>query len=101
MRLRLTENCAFSFLQGSPWNAICSRGDLASSPSPDGCLDGKFGMASLWAQRKALAVNGPTRGAAYGGPLPPFSWSQFPATPHVGLPEVYDFEVEEMQFPMQ
>jgi hypothetical protein len=77
---------------GSPWNAICSRGDLAGSP--DGCLDGKASMASLWAQRKALAINGPTRGAAYGGPLPPFAWTQFPDTPHLGLPPVYDFAFE-------
>ena len=34
---------------GSPWNAICSRGDLAGSP--DGCLDGKASMASLWADK--------------------------------------------------
>lgn len=30
-----------AYAEGDPWNAICSRGDLASSPSPDGCLDGK------------------------------------------------------------
>ena len=35
---------------GSPWNAICSRGDLAGSPG--GCLDGKAGQASLWALKK-------------------------------------------------
>jgi len=79
----------------SPWNAICSRGDLAGSP--DGCLDGKAGSASLWAEKKALAVNGPTQGSAFGGPLPPFSWAQFPATPHEGLPDVYQFEFETMR----
>lgn len=71
---------------GSPWNAICSRGDLAGSP--DGCLDGKASMASLWADKRAYAINGPTRGGAFGGTLPPFTWAQFPATPHEGLPEV-------------
>ena len=83
------------FAAGSPWNAICSRGDLAGSP--DGCLDGKASMASLWAQKRAYAINGPTQGGAFGGPLPPFSWAQFPATPHEGLPEVYDniFEIME------
>jgi hypothetical protein len=65
--------------------------------SPDGCLDGKASMASMWASKTALAVNGPTRGSAFEGPLPPFSWAQFPATPHMGLPEVYDFEFETMQ----
>lgn len=62
------------YAAGSPWNAICSRGDLAGSA--DGCLDGKASMASLWASKTAFAVNGPTTGALYDGPLPPFSWSQ-------------------------
>ena len=83
---------------GSPWNAICSRGDLSSSPSPDGCLDGKASMASLWKERKALAINGPTRGGLPpGGNLPPFAWAQFPTTPHEGLPPVYDYTFETMQ----
>ncbi len=85
------------YANASPWNAICSRGDLAGSP--DGCLDGKASMASLWSRKVALAVNGPTQGSAFGGPLPPFSWSEFPDTPHLGLPETYQFEFEEMIFP--
>jgi hypothetical protein len=80
---------------GSPWNAICSRGDLAGSP--DGCLDGKASMASLWASKTAFAVNGPTTGALYDGPLPPFTWAQFPSTPHDGLFETYNFDFEEMK----
>ena len=80
---------------GSPWNAICSRGDLAGSP--DGCLDGKASMASLWASKTAFAVNGPTTGSLYDGELPPFSWSQFPTTPHDGLFETYNFDIEEMR----
>jgi hypothetical protein len=84
-----------TYAAGSPWNAICSRGDLAGSP--DGCLDGKASMASLWASKTAFAVNGPTTGALYDGPLPPFSWAQFPTTPHDGLFETYNFDFEEMK----
>ena len=83
------------YAEGSPWNAICSRGDLAGSP--DGCLDGKASAASLWASKTAFAVNGPTTGSLYDGGLPPFSWTQFPATPHDGLFETYNFDVEEMK----
>jgi hypothetical protein len=84
------------YAAGSPWNAICSRGDLAGSP--DGCLDGKASMASMWASKTALAINGPTTGSAFAhGPLPPFAWSEFPNTPHQGLPPVYDFDFEEMK----
>jgi hypothetical protein len=54
-------------------------------------------MASLWSQKRAYAINGPTQGGAFGGSLPPFTWAQFPTTPHEGLPEVYDniFEIME------
>ena len=76
------------YAEGSPWNAICSRGDLAGSPG--GCLDGKASMASLWPSKTAFAVNGPTTGALYDGTLPPFNWSQFPDTPHMGLPQEYN-----------
>lgn len=80
---------------GSPWNAICSRGDLASSPDSGGCLDGKVGAASLFAAKATYVINGPSTGSLPpGGNLPPFSWSQFPNTPHAGLPETYDFLFE-------
>ena len=75
-------------VQGSPWNAICSRGDLAGSP--DGCYDTKGSSSALWAAQEAWIVNGPTTN---GGQLPPFSWSQFPATSHVGLPVTYNFSL--------
>ena len=108
------------YSEGSPWNAICSRGDLAGSP--DGCLDGKASMASLWASKTAFAVNGPTTGSLYDGALPPFNvrlqalrrdasgffspthtpfpspqWSEFPNTPHDGLFQTYNFDFEEMR----
>ena len=81
---------------GSPWNAICSRGDLAGSP--DGCLDGKASMASLWASKTAYAINGPTQGSLVAGELPPFSWNQFNSTPHAGLFETYDFVFAPVEF---
>jgi hypothetical protein len=77
---------------GSPWNAICSRGDLATPPRADGCYDGKAGTASMWPARQSLVVSGPTTA---GGSLPPFAWAAFPGTPappHEGLPAVYDFD---------
>jgi len=76
---------------GSPWNAICSRGDLAGSP--DGCYDGKVSSATLLVSSNAsLIISGPT--TSHG--LPPFSWSAFPSTPHEGLPEVYNFTWEQV-----
>ena len=49
----------------------------------------KITAASMWKNRTCLAINGPTTGGADN--LPPFSWAAFPNTPHVGLPEVYNF----------
>lgn len=82
------------YAQGSPWNAICSRGDLAGSP--DGCLDGKGSAASLWANKQAYVVNGPTRNGDP-GTIPAFSWSEFPNTPHAGLPYTYNYDFELVQ----
>lgn len=78
--------------QGSPWNAICSRGDLSSSPSPDGCYDTKASSASLWSSAAAMVVNGPTVGD---GDLPAFAWSEFASSNYTiqGLPAVYDFQL--------
>jgi hypothetical protein len=82
---------------GSPWNAICSRGDLASSPSPDGCYDGKFTSYEHYQRKISTVINGPTTGGLPpGGTLPPFSWAQFPGTSHEGLPDVYNFAFEDM-----
>lgn len=75
------------YSQGSSWNAICSRGDLSSSPSPDGCYDTKASSYSLWAAQQSVIINGPT--TSHG--LPNFGWSQFPTASHVGLPAVYNF----------
>lgn len=75
--------------QGSPWNAICSRGDLAGQP--DGCYDTKVSSASSWAAQVSWVINGPTTGTD--GALPPFSWAKFADYPHAGLPDVYDYDV--------
>jgi len=83
------------YSENSPWNAICSRGDLAGSA--DGCYDNKAGQASDWPLRRSWAINGPTTGAVPpGGSLPPFQWAAFNATSHEGLPAVYDFAYEAM-----
>lgn len=79
-------------LQGSPWNAICSRGDLAGQP--DGCYDTKASAASLWKQQASWAINGPT---TQDGSLPPFTWAgAFSSYPHAGLPETYNFTLGEV-----
>jgi Phospholipase B len=80
------------YAQGSPWNAICSRGDLASGGgSPDGCYDTKATSATLMAAHKSYMINGPTRGGIDN--LPAFTWSQYPTAHHDGLPFVYNFTV--------
>jgi len=78
---------------GSPWGAICSRGDLApgASASPDGCYDTKASAATWWNNKTFVAINGPTTN---GGTLPPFSWTEFENDSHVGLPTTYDFVFE-------
>ena len=79
----------------SPWDAICSRGDLAGGGgSPDGCYDTKASSYSSWATQTSHIINGPTVGD---GSLPPFSWAQFPAVSHVGLPYVNNFTVAPTQ----
>lgn len=74
----------------SPWDAICSRGDLASGGgSPDGCYDTKISAASLFDSFSSYVVNGPT--TSHG--LPPFSWAQYPTVSHVGLPFMNNFSL--------
>lgn len=83
------------YSEGSPWNAICSRGDLAGGGgSPDGCYDTKASSFSSWATQTSYIINGPTIGD---GSLPPFSWAQYPSVSHVGLPYVNNFTVSPTQ----
>jgi len=74
--------------KGSPFSAICSRGDLGTSNEAFGCTDTKVTSFSLYQQGIAYIINGPTTN---GGDLPPFSWSAFPNVVHSGEPELYDF----------
>ena len=74
----------------SPWDAICSRGDLAKNGGPDGCYDTKVSSYSSFSSLSSYIINGPTIGD---GSLPPFSWSQDPTVSHVGLPPVYNFSI--------
>lgn len=82
------------YSKGSPFGAICSRGDLAGYTG--GCYDTKVTSAAWIANQKADVINGPTTS---GDILPPFSWTkQFDATAHVGQPETFDFAFETMSF---
>mmetsp|Transcript_5131 Transcript_5131/g.7214 ORF Transcript_5131/g.7214 Transcript_5131/m.7214 type:complete len:571 (-) Transcript_5131:49-1761(-) len=84
---------------GSPFGAICSRGDLSSSrPSAGGCYDTKATSASMFVKEgKASVINGPS---VSGGVLPPFSWDAFPDTPHEGMPSLYNFTFQDFTVPM-
>jgi len=69
----------------NPWNAICSRGDLSSSPSPNGCYDTKVTNVAAARQMEAWALSGPTE--SHG--LPAFSWKDYQDLPHEGLPQTF------------
>ncbi|BFZ21350.1 hypothetical protein BsWGS_24390 [Bradybaena similaris] len=74
---------------GSPWGAICSRGDLvANSSSANGCYDTKTTDLNMARFFQADILNGPTLGTG----LPPFSWTgKFANKSHAGLPETFNF----------
>jgi len=76
---------------GSPFGAICSRGDLSKDkPSPVGCYDSKVTNYDMAWRLEAEAVNGPTTQDG----LPPFSWQPFTKMAHEGQPDVWDFDFE-------
>jgi len=77
---------------GSPFGAICSRGDLDSHhPAPDGCYDTKVSSYLMAQTMEAEAVNGPTTDGQQ-----PFTWSapQFKNITHQGLPDIFNFRFE-------
>lgn len=80
------------YAAGSPWNAICSRGDLADPASPNGCYDTKASQATWWNTTTSFALNGPTLGV--NNEYAPFAWTQFPTTSHEGLPTTYNYSFE-------
>lgn len=80
------------YAKGSPYGAICSRGDLAGDTG--GCYDTKVTSASWLAVERADVLNGPTTA---GNTLPPFAWTaQFNSTAHFGQPTLYNFAFETM-----
>jgi hypothetical protein len=48
------------FSDGSPFNSICSRGDLAKVPHLGGCYDTKAMDRQMFLDMKAWVINGPT-----------------------------------------
>ncbi|KAL5516233.1 hypothetical protein EMCRGX_G001516 [Ephydatia muelleri] len=82
------------YSQGNPKKAICSRGDLSSTPSPDGCTDTKATNLTMALSLSAYAQSGPTHET-----LAPFDWSsvpQFQNISRVGQPVVFNFNFVEM-----
>ena len=69
----------------NPWNAICSRGDLSATPTPNGCYDTKMTNVAAAKNMEAWALSGPT----ISHHLPEFSWHNFADSPHYGLPEKF------------
>jgi hypothetical protein len=103
------------YAKGSPYGAICSRGDLAGDTG--GCYDTKVTSDKWLTIERADVINGPTTAGMgalsllhglcpmtsdvscwdgnAGGTLPPFQWtSQFDSTAHEGQPNVYNFAFE-------
>jgi hypothetical protein len=78
------------YSKGSPMNAICSRGDLESTPSLGGCYDTKVTDYEMAMQMTSLAISGPTY-----QDQPIFSWRNFPNVsfhaPHYGQPVEFNF----------
>lgn len=78
----------------SPWDAICSRGDLAGTAN--GCYDTKVTSYSWFQDRHVAAINGPTTS---NGRLEPFQWtSKFANVAHEGQPDEFDFVFEDIYF---
>nr|XP_032822922.1 phospholipase B-like 1 [Petromyzon marinus] len=76
------------YSEGDPCDCICCRGDLnPTKPAPDGCYDTKVTDYFNARNFTSFVVNGPT----VQPDTPPFSWSKFNGTSHVGLPPMYDF----------
>jgi len=88
-------------------NAIAARSDLnpANGTYPisalghrcHGATDSKITSSTLIAQGITMAISGPTA-----DDQPPFQWSTsgWDAVPHIGLPDLYNFDWTVMQFPL-
>lgn len=76
------------YAEGSPINAICSRGDLMSVPMAGGCTDTKAADYNMALQMLAYTQNGPTHTQG----VPIFKWSTASVSaPHYGQPDVFNF----------
>ena len=73
------------FSGSSPWNTLCSRGDLdPTHPRAAGCYDAKVTSHALALALGAEAVSGPTDDG-----VAPFSWKAWPEVAHRGMPNSY------------
>lgn len=76
------------YSQMNPWEAICSRGDLALKPTAVGCYDTKVTDYFMAQNLSADIVSGPTLGKN----LEPFTWTPLFDDSHIGLPKTYNFD---------
>jgi len=73
--------------EGTGSGAICARVDLnPTGAMPFGCTDSKITSVARVHSGKVEAICGPTADQQ-----PPFSWANWTAYPHKGMPEVFDF----------
>ncbi|EDO42515.1 predicted protein, partial [Nematostella vectensis] len=77
------------YSQGSPWNAICARGDLIEpKPKPKGCYDAKVSDLSMALALTSHALSGPTHQEQK-----PFRWSDNNfKSKHFGQPDLFNFD---------
>lgn len=107
MRALMTRNDAADAFPGlaggGPGHAIAARLDLDSSVSniPNGGIDAKVTSSCLMRKMQCQAISGPSHQT-----LDPFRWRSksesgneeelFQGWPHMGLPDVYDFDFVQM-----
>ncbi|KAM9986622.1 hypothetical protein ACTFIY_011041 [Dictyostelium cf. discoideum] len=86
----------------SPLNSISSRGDLLTIENGNrsavafGGVDSKITSFNQVLTLSCTAISGPSTN---GGTLPPFTWSQSPLfqnITHIGVPETFNFDWQEM-----
>lgn len=104
--MRYNEYKIDPYAEGNPWSAICARGDLLNATEPynlppigraSGCTDSKLSNVSMFWERKAYAVNGPTYDDEY---IKPFQWSTSglaAKSPHKGQPDIFNFKYKLQQ----
>merc|ERR1719271_2241831 len=83
-------------LPNEPGHAISARMDLSFSKIPNGGIDAKVTSRCLFRAMQAQAISGPSHDKQS-----PFKWKDgaaevLPGWPHLGLPDVYDFNWVQM-----